>query len=215
VSREPGTDESGRPIVAELGRAETPAEESERRAASRVTRRRNQTAVNLVAALFASLGIVLFLVLVVVRPDPELPGVDYVAVAETAQSVIDEPLLVPDLPAGWSANRAQLVRSTADDVPRWEIGLLTPDGEYIALIQGIDANPSWVAGQVAQARAGDPIRIGSIEWTSYDRRDADDPGNVAYALVTESGRSTIVLAGTASDAEFAVLAEAVAAEVER
>jgi hypothetical protein len=215
VSRNPEADESGRPIVAELGRAETPAEEAERRAAARRTRRRNQTAINLVAALVASLGIVLFLVLVVVRPDRVIPGVDYAAVAETAQSSIDEPLVVPALPDGWTANRAELVRAPADEVPRWEIGLLTPGGEYIALIQGVDANPSWVADQVAQARPGEDLRIGGIDWTSYDRRDSDDPGNVAYALVGETGRSTIVLAGTAADAEFAVLAEAVAAEVRR
>ena len=48
---------------------------------------------------------------------------------------------------------------------------------------------------------------------AYDRRSADDVGNLAYALVTTAGASTIVLAGTASDAEFAVLADAVARAV--
>ena len=51
---------------------------------------------------------------------------------------------------------------------------------------------------------------GGLRWDAYDRRDEPDPGNVEYALVTETGASTIVLGGTASDAEFAELASAVA-----
>ena len=54
---------------------------------------------------------------------------------------------------------------------------------------------------------------GNTDWAAYDRRDVDDPGNVAYALVTEFGRSTVVLSGTGTDAEFATLAESVNAEL--
>jgi hypothetical protein len=43
----------------------------------------------------------------------------------------------------------------------------------------------------------------------YDHRDAKDPGNYAYALVSESGQDTYVLYGTASDAEFEELATAI------
>src|SRR5207342_1416059 len=63
------TDDNGRPIVAELGRAETPAETAERKAKASAKRRSNQTAINLVIALVASLGLVLLVVLVVVRPE--------------------------------------------------------------------------------------------------------------------------------------------------
>lgn len=182
---------------------------AERRAA----RRANQTALNLVLALIASLGIVLFLVVVVVRPDMEPKTVDYAQVGADAQSSLDEPLAVPELPAEWSANRAELIAAPADGVARWEIGFLTPGGEYIGLVQGIDANPSWVADQVRSAPAVGTDRIGGLDWQTYDRRDVDDPGNVEYALVTTSGASTIVLGGTASDEEFAVLAAAIAKEL--
>src|SRR5690606_28187846 len=67
--RDPRVDETGRPIVAELGRAETPQETAERKAAASATRRTNQTALNLFIAVLASLAIVAFLVMVVVRPD--------------------------------------------------------------------------------------------------------------------------------------------------
>lgn len=182
---------------------------AERRAA----RRANQTAFNLVLALLASLGIVLFLVVVVVRPEMEPRTVDFRESGAAAQSAVDEPLAVPDLPDDWTANRAELVADPADGVTRWEIGFLTPNGEYIGLVQGIDANDSWLADQVHSARADGTERIGGLTWNSYDRRDVDDPGNVEYALVTTSGASTIVLGGTATDEEFAVLAAAVAKEL--
>lgn len=182
---------------------------AERRAA----RRANQTVFNLVLALVASLGVVLFLVVVVVRPEMEPRTVDFRQIGADAQNSVDEPLAVPDLPNAWTANRAELVGNPADGVTRWEIGFLTPNGEYIGLVQGVDANDSWLADQVHSARSDGTERIGGLTWSSYDRRDVDDPGNVEYALVTTSGTSTIVLGGTATDEEFAVLAAAVAKEL--
>jgi hypothetical protein len=182
---------------------------AERRAA----RRANQTTFNLVLALLASLGIVLFLVVVVVRPDMAPRTVDFEQVGTDAQAGFDEQLAVPELPEGWAANRAELVSAPADGVARWEIGFLTPGGEYIGFVQGFDANPSWVADQVRSASAVGTERIGGYGWDVFDRRDVDDPGNLEYALVTATDASTIVLGGTASDDEFAVLAAAVAEEL--
>lgn len=179
---------------------------AERRAA----RRANQTTFNLVIALIASLGIVLLLVTVVVRPEITRPAVDFAAAGAAAQSSVDELLAVPDLPEGWSANRAELVGSPADGVTRWEIGFLTPGGDYIGFVQGVEANPSWVADQVRGASASQTRSLGGLTWDVYDRRDAPNPGNVELALVAEKGDSTIVLGGTAADEEFAVLAAAVA-----
>lgn len=191
-----------------------PAQEAAPTAAERrAARRANQTTFNLVLALLASLGIVALLIAVVVRPEGSLPTVDYPQVGADAQGSLDAPLAVPELPADWTANRAELVTDPADGVARWEIGFLTPDGEYIALTQGVDANDSWVADQVRSARASATQNFGGLTWDVYDRRDVPDPGNVEYALVTTSGASTIVLGGTASDAEFAVLATAVAEDL--
>lgn len=211
-TRAPGTDDAGRPIVAELGRAETPDEIADRKAAASAKRRSNQTAVNLVLALLASLGVVALVVLVVVRPDSiERDPVDYAAVAADAQGAVDVPLVVPDLPQGWTANRAELETGQGDGIDSWQIGLLTPGEQYIGLVQGIRADPRWVSEQTANAEATDRITIGDRVWTVYDRRNAEDPGNLAYALTTVEGDSTIVLGGTASDAEFEVLADAVSA----
>lgn len=210
------TDESGRPIVAELGRAETPQETADRKAAASAKRRGNQTALNLVIALVASLGIVLFLVLVVVRPDQQTPNaVDYQAVAADAQGAVTVDLVVPRLPPDWWANRAELVTTSADDVTSWEIGFVTPSDQYIGFVQGIAANPSWVTAQLDGATPTGTADFGGISWDVYDQRDADDPGNHAYSLVaTVDDGSTFVLSGTGSDAEFATLATSVAAELD-
>jgi len=191
-----------------------PAQEAAPTAAERrAARRANQTTFNLVIALIASLGVVALLVAVVIRPDVTRPTIDYAAVGATAQSSLDEPLAIPDLPETWTANRAELVSTPADGVTRWEVGFLTPAGDYIGFVQGVDANASWLADQVRSARSSSVETYGGLRWDVYDRRDVPDPGNVEYALVAESGASTIVLGGTATDGEFAELATAVAASL--
>jgi hypothetical protein len=212
--RSTGVDETGRPIVAELGRAETPQETAERKATASAKRRGNQTALNLFIAVLASLAIVAFLVMVVVRPDQGAlyEPADYPGSAADAQGVTDVQIIAPALPESWHPNHASLTTGS-DGVMVWQAGFTTPEGAYLAIIQGIDANSSWVADQVRDARAGDTVVIDGISWTSYDRRNSSDPGNVAYALVTTTDGSTIVLAGTAEDAEFAFLATAIAKEL--
>jgi len=214
VSRLPRTDEDGRPIVAELGRAETPEEIAERKAAASAKRRSNQTAINLVLALLASLGVVALVVLVVVRPSSiDREPIDYAAVAADAQQAVGVPLVVPDLPGSWTANRAELVSGGADGIDTWQIGLLTPGEQYIGFVQGIDVDDRWMSEQTRSAEVTDRVTIGDRVWQVYDRRDVQDPGNLAYILTTVSGESAIVLGGTASDEEFTELAEAVGAEL--
>lgn len=188
------------------------ADEGPSPAEKRAARRANQTTFNLILALAASLLIVLFLVVVVVRPDVQRPAVDATAIGAEAQRAVDVPLVVPELPAGWSANRAELVTSAADGVTRWEIGILTAKKQYIGLVQGLDANPTWLASEVAGATPAGGTRIGGIEWIRFDRRDVDDPGNLAFALVAEGEESTVVLGGTADEDEFEQLAALVAEE---
>ncbi len=210
-----GRDEQGRPIVAELGRAETPQEFANRKAAASAAHRGNQTVLNLVIALAACLAVVAVIVAIVVRPDqaPSHAAVDYVSTAKQAQQSVDTTLVVPHLPKTWSANRAQLDEGNADGVTSWQIGLLTPTGQYIGLVQGIDANATWTAGQLQGAQQTGTASYGGVPWQVYDRRSAPDTGNLAYALVTTIGRSTVVLGGTATDAEFATLATEIGGEL--
>jgi hypothetical protein len=199
------------PIVAELGRPETPEESAARRAENSRRHRANQTLLNLIVALVASLGIVLFLVVVVVRPDPgAMPPVDYRAIAVDAQGNSEEPLIAPVLPAGWSANDARF--QLTSQVPTWYVGFVTPSVQFIALNQGIGANPTWQAAVLNSVIATGSTSIDGVTWTVYDHRTASNPGNFAYALSATLKGSTVVLHGTASDAEFKLLATAAVEE---
>jgi len=203
-----------RPVVAELGRPETPEETAARKAETSRKHRANQTLLNLVVALIASLAIVLFLVVVVVRPAPApSSNIDYAAVAAEAQGAAEEQLLSPVLPAGWAANDARY--QTTEQVPTWYIGFLTPGEQYIGLDQGIGANPTWQAALLDDAKQTGTVTIEGVDWVVYDQRSASDPGNYAYSLATTRGESTVLLHGTATDQEFELLATAVAAQWEK
>lgn len=199
-------------IVAELGRPETPDETAARKAENSRKHRANQTALNLVGATIASLAIVAFLIIVVVRPAPApAESIDYVTVASQAQVNSEEPLLAPALPPSWTANAARF--ESREQVPTWYIGFVTPDTQFIALNQGIDANPTWEAAALNNSTETGSIDIDGVTWTEYDQRDSSSPGNFAYSLATTSGGSTIVLHGTAEQSEFEALATALAAEL--
>jgi hypothetical protein len=197
-------------VVAELGRPETPEETAARKAENSLKHRQRQTLLNLVLALGASLLVVLVIVLIVPRSDaPMEPDIDVAPIAEQAQIASDDPLAVPELPEGWRANAAELRTSTVDGVTAWYVGYLTPSDEYIGMYQGLEANPTWVAGLLERTLATGTTTIDGVEWTVYDNRDSgDDVGNARYGLTTEAGGSTFVLLGTATPEEFLALATA-------
>ncbi|MFD4422718.1 DUF4245 domain-containing protein [Agromyces sp. NPDC058484] len=199
-------------VVAELGRPETPEETAARQAENSRLHRQRQTVKNLVLALGASLLVVLVIVLLVPRSDTAFErDVDVASVAEQAQVASDDPLAVPELPESWRANAAELRTSKVDGVTAWYAGYLTPGDEYVGMYQGIDANPTWVAGLLARTLATGTTAIEGVEWTVYDNRGSgDDVGNAQYGLTAEAGGSTFVLLGTAAPEEFEVLAAALA-----
>ena len=200
-------------VVAELGRPETPEETAARKAENSRKHRANQTLRNLLWSLVASVGLMLLIVIVVVRPaQPPREAVDFVTIAEQAQPTIDEPLATPVLPPQWDANNAELSRA-ADGVSSWYIGVVTPSDEFIALNQGIDANPTWLSNLLEQRAATGTETIDGHEWTIYDHRDAEDPGNFAYSMVTTEGASMYVLHGTADSNEFRTFAASLESEM--
>lgn len=202
----------GRPprIVAELGRPETPEETAARKAENSRKHRANQTTRNLLLALAASLGLVLFLVLVVVRPaGAPLKPVDYHAAASDAQGSISVKLADPTLPAGWTANSATV--KVGDGKARtWRIGFLTPGRGYLGLEQGIAVTDAWLGALLPTARPTGTVTISGVKWTVYDQRASQPGGNYAYSLYAQSPDSRYLLHGTAPTREFTVLARALA-----
>jgi Protein of unknown function (DUF4245) len=200
------------PVVAELGRPETPEEASIRRDEARRNRRARQTTFNLVVATLASLMLAAFFGILMSNPgSPGIDAVDYQAAASDAQGAVDEPLVAPELPDGWQANRAEL-QTGADEVSVWRLGLLTPSEEFIGVKQGIDANPTWLAAQLEGTTETGSTTIAGVDWTILE---GDAETNLARAMTAERGGSTFVLYGTADDEEFRTLAEALGEEVAR
>lgn len=201
-------------IRADLGRPETDEERAERKAQNSRNYRGSKTPNNLVVALLTSLGVVLFLVLVVVRPnmDPAEP-IDYDTVAAQAQGGVDTPLVTPVLPPEWDANAAELRRSIGDSFT-WYVGFVTPEDQFLALEQGIDTSPGWLESLLESAQPTGEVEIDGITWDVYDQRDVKDPGNYAYSLATTVGDSEYLLHGTASSNEFGLFASALAAEID-
>lgn len=208
----------GRPrvprVVAELGRPETAEETRARKAQNSLNHRLNQTSKNLILSLIASVAIVIVLVLVVVRPHgSELHDVNYLKVAGDAQPQFPAPIAAPAMPKDWTSNSAVVTQSDSDGIQTWYVGFITPGTSFIGLTQGIKTNPTWVSDQLQQSKKTSDTRIGGLDWAVYDHRTASNPGNNAYALVTTSGDSTVVLAGTAPTSQFDLLATRVAAKL--
>ncbi|GAA0411756.1 DUF4245 domain-containing protein [Leifsonia naganoensis] len=203
-------------VVAELGRPETPEETAARKAQNSANHRNRQTINNLVYSLIATVALVIVIVLVVPRGNPTAtqPPVDYASVAQEAQGSQADRLLVPKLPADWKSNSAELRTKTADGVDSWYIGLITPKGEYIGITQGFDANDSWVADQVNKSRIAGTRDIDGVTWDVYDnRKSSSDVSDVEYGLTTNAGHSSIVVVGTADDAEFRTVAASLADQI--
>ncbi|HEY8281629.1 MAG TPA: DUF4245 domain-containing protein [Leifsonia sp.] len=203
-------------IVAELGRPETPEETAARAAENSANHRNRQTVNNLVYSLIATVALVAVIVLVVPRGNPtaSAPAVDYAAVAAQGQGSEPDRLLVPRLPSGWTSNNAELRTRTPDGVDSWYVGLLTPGKQYIGITQGFTANESWTSEQVNRSMIKGTRTIDGVRWDVYDNRTSStDNGNVAYALATTAGKSSIVVFGTAADADFRTVAGALSGQI--
>ena len=201
-------------IVAELGRPETPAETAARKAENSRLYRSRKTINNLIYSLLVTVGLVLVIYFMVPRAegDPNWK-IDYVAQSEIASQSLGEDLLVPAMPELWRANAAELRNATNGQVISWYIGFITPADKFIAFNEAFDADATWISNTLKDYPATGEITIDGQVWTVYDNRSMKDAGNVQYALVTTSGRSTVVLFGTADNAEFKQLATSITADL--
>jgi len=190
MTRYPGRDEHGRPIVAELGRAETPGETAARKAATSAERRTGMNALNLVIAVMASLGVALLLVMVVVRPDaqPQYNYAidDYAAVTARAAEQRGVGYVAPDVPETWFVNKAEFRADPG--VESWQLVFITGDQHRLELIQTTEANSTWVAGLTSTAET---------------------------SVVMDDGDLTLVIVGVATDAELGILSDAITRELAR
>ncbi|CAH0134538.1 hypothetical protein SRABI76_00385 [Microbacterium oxydans] len=196
------------PIVAELGRPETPEETAARKAASSKAYRSSQTMRSLVAALLVTLAVVLVIVFAVPRGEPTTAKViDVAAIAADVESTMDSPVIVPEADAFWRVNAAAL-ESGATVV--WNVTLAPADEDergFVRFAQAFDADSSWAPQKLNGIAPTDTVTIGGVEWDVFKPGSANSNQNVSYAIGTQAGDDYVLLYGSRSAASTAELAE--------
>lgn len=201
------------PIVAELGRPETPEETAARKAEFSRNYRASQNFRNLIAALLITLAVVAVVIFAVPRGErASEPKVDAAAIAQDVESSMDRPAIVPELGGFWRVNAAEL-QGGATVV--WNITLAPAAQEergFIRVAQAFDGDSSWAPQILHGTAATDTTRIGGLDWDVYNLgNDADD--NVSYAIGTQAGDDYILLYGSRSAASTAELAESLIPQI--
>lgn len=202
------------PIVAELGRPETPEETAARKAASSKAYRSSQTVRSLVAALIATLAILTVIVFAVPRGEPaSAPTVDLVGIAGDVESTMGSPVLVPELDDFWRVNAAEL---TSGATPVWDVTLAPAAEEergFVRLAQAFDADSSWAPQRLNGIAPTDTTSIGGLDWDVYELGDAGAKQNLSYAIGTQAGDDYVLLYGSRSAASTAELAESLVPQI--
>ena len=187
-------------IVAELGRPETPEETADRKAESSRVYRSSQNVRNLIAALLATLAVVVVIVFAVPRgTPPEREPIDVSAVAADIAASEDRTVITPELSDGWVVNNARI---EGNGPVRAFTVVYAPAGEdergFLRVAQGFDADAAWPARVLSGSAPQDTVTIDGITWERYEL-DPDRTGNITVALETDAGADTVLIYGAASE----------------
>lgn len=202
------------PIVAELGRPETPEETAARKAASSKAYRSSQTMRSLIAALLVTVAVVAVIIFAVPRGEPtNAKKIDLVGIAANVESTMDSPVIVPDLGDFWRVNAAGL---TSGATVVWDVTLAPADEDergYIRLAQAFDADSGWAPQRLNGIAPTDTVRIDGLDWDVYQPGGAGAEQNITYAIGTQAGDDYVLLYGARSAASTADLAESLVPQI--
>ncbi|MEZ2389811.1 DUF4245 domain-containing protein [bacterium RCC_150] len=196
------------PAAASAGSAEQPAVKPV--IAAKAAKRANASVIGMVIALLVC--VLAFLPIVLMNPAPKSngyrPDVNVAATAANAKDVAGFTPVAPDLGDTFSPNYARWVSGTADGVPTWEVGYLTPKQAFVGIVQTRKANPTWLSDQTAKAPVTGTRTAGGHDW------ELRDTGKGTRSMVLSYRGTTIVLSGTAGLDEFSTVATAVVKAVD-
>ncbi len=161
---------------------------------------------NLVLSLFAVLGMVLVLVLLVPRVDSlGGPPVDVHGQALTVARESGWPIVEPvGLPDGWAPTSVRYVPVTGG-FRTWHVGYRTPSGTFVAVEQTEDPTREWVAAQTNRAPQAGTVEISGTTWQKYVR-DNKVQNSLLSLPASGTGLGTLVT-GTASFADMTTYVE--------
>ena len=161
---------------------------------------------------------VLVIILIVPRDDSSrIPHIDYVAVAEQASTSSKHNIVAPELPKDWWSNQATWLGEPVDAVPRFEVGFVGPNNEYIGLTHAFGVNPTWLALTVKDVvlEKNFTNEGSSIKWDIYRSAEVHDPVLTRdYIWVATVGMDAVLLYGTGTEAQFKVLSKNIEAQLE-
>jgi hypothetical protein len=202
------------PIVAELGRPETPEETAARKAASSKAYRSSQTMRSLIAALLVTVAVVAVIIFAVPRGEPtNAKTIDLAGIAADVESTMGSPVIVPELGDFWRVNAAGL---TSGATVVWDVTLAPADEDergYIRLAQAFDADSSWAPQRLNGIAPTDTVRIDGLDWDVYQPGGAGAEQNITYAIGTQAGDDYLLLYGARSAASTAELAESLVPQI--
>lgn len=202
------------PIVAELGRPETPEETAARKAAFSKAYRSSQTIRNLVAALIVILAVVAVVIFAVPRGEPASERViDVEGIAANVESTMESAVIVPELGTFWRVNVAELQGGAT---PVWEVTLAPAAQEergFIKVAQAFNADSSWAPQRLNGAAPSDSVRIAELEWDVFALGGTSSNANITYAIGTQAGNDYVLLYGARSADSTAELAESLTPQI--
>ncbi len=174
--------------------------------AERPPKRGRQTVRDMVWSLVVVGLFVAFLVGVTYRGKPDaVQVVDPTTAVVSAQTAAP---FVPRIPTGlsseWRSTSARFEPPQLSSIPEstvFHIGYVTPDGQYAA-VQQTDASPAWAVRTLFEGGSDSGVGAGAFE--GWERWQAEDGRRQAY--VRELADSTLIIQGSADDAELAELA---------
>lgn len=162
-------------------------------------RRARQTLINLLLSLAATLGIMLMLILAVPRDDSSrLQPIDYADLAAQASSSAPGALLVPDLGEDWYSNAARYRTAEQDGVANWYVGFVGPNGEFLAMTQGLGVNQTWISFQLESTKPVGKIQVAGATWEIYENpRTGSSPKSKDFILMHKYGSDAVLVYGVA------------------
>lgn len=204
------------PVVAELGRPETPEETAARKAASSKAYRSSQTVRNLVAAMLATLAVVVIIVFAVPRGTLTPPApIDLDTVAAQAADAIQRPVLTPALGEQWHLNSAELV---GGPITVWNI-VLAPAAEtdrgFARIAQAFDADSAWAPQRLGGIAPTGTVTVTGAVWDEFVPRSPESSGNISYALGRQVGSDYVLVYGALAAEAMQALAASLSDELDR
>ena len=201
-------------VVAELGRPETPDETAARKAESSRIYRSSQTFRNLIAAIIVTVVVVFIVIFGVPRGElPDRESIDPAPVASQASESLGRTVLVPDVPAEWRVNAAEV--SSDGGSSAWSIAYVPGEEGFIRFAQAFDTDEVWARSALAGSSPTDSIQIDGVEWDVFEPADPSRAANISYALGTQAGSDYVLLYGAATPNQTAELARIVAPDVKK